>query len=88
MASMPPNRLDDKRVGRDSKGACSASPESLSLREQEVLRWLCQGKTNWEIGQILGISALTVKNHVRSILKKLNVGNRTQAVALTLREES
>jgi len=41
------------------------------MRETEVLRWLCSGKSNWEIGKILGLSQYTVKNHVSKILKKL-----------------
>jgi transcriptional regulator EpsA len=52
----------------------------LSLREIEVLQWIKQGKTNDEIGQILGICAPTVKNHVQKILRKLKVSNRAQAV--------
>ena len=58
------------------------SPESiLSTRELEVLHWVREGKTNHDIGQVLQISPLTVKNHVQSILRKLNVSNRAQAVA-------
>jgi transcriptional regulator EpsA len=59
----------------------------LTAREQEILRWIHLGKSNFEIGVILGISPLTVKNHVQKILRKLNVRNRTQAVgrALALR---
>lgn len=52
----------------------------LTLRELEVLRWVYLGKSNIEIGIILGISPLTVKNHVQEILRRLNVQNRTQAV--------
>jgi transcriptional regulator EpsA len=52
----------------------------LTLREEEVLSWVYLGKSNIEIGVILGISALTVKNHVQEILRRLNVQNRTQAV--------
>lgn len=54
----------------------------LSDREVEVLAWVRDGKTNHEIGQILEISPLTVKNHIQRILRKLNVSNRAQAVAL------
>lgn len=59
----------------------------LTAREKEILRWIHLGKSNFEIGTILGISPLTVKNHVQKILRKLNVRNRTQAVgrALALR---
>lgn len=53
----------------------------LSEREQQVLEWVRKGKTNHEIGQILDISPLTVKNHVQKILRKLNVSNRAQAAA-------
>ena len=60
--------------------------KKLSEREIEVLHWICLGKTNWEIGMILGISIHTVKNHVKNILAKLNVYNRTQAVQQALSE--
>lgn len=53
----------------------------LSSREIEVLSWVREGKTNQEIGQLLEISPLTVKNHVQKILRKLKVSNRAQAVA-------
>lgn len=61
--------------------------ELLTVREKEILKWIHLGKSNAEIGMILGISPLTVKNHVQKILRKLNVRNRTQAVgrALALR---
>jgi len=52
----------------------------LTGRENEILKWLCDGKTNWEISQVLGISEATVKNHVHHILARLNVNSRTQAV--------
>jgi transcriptional regulator EpsA len=52
----------------------------LSKREIQVLHWVKNGKTNNEIGLILGISAPTVKNHLQNIMRKLNVNNRAQAV--------
>lgn len=52
----------------------------LSVRESEILGWVAIGKSNWEIGQILGISQFTVNNHLKSIFKKLFVTNRIQAV--------
>jgi DNA-binding CsgD family transcriptional regulator len=57
---------------------------ALTPREQEVLRWIAIGKSNFEVGAILSISPLTVKNHVQKILRKLNVVNRTQAVGKAL----
>jgi transcriptional regulator EpsA len=53
----------------------------LTVRELEILGWMHKGKSNAEIGQILSISQLTVKNHVQKILRKLGAHNRTQAVA-------
>lgn len=64
--------------------ASSAEVAALTPREQEVLRWIVIGKSNFEVGGILGISPLTVKNHVQKILRKLNVVNRTQAVGKAL----
>jgi len=58
--------------------------KTLTGRQIEILRWVHEGKSNIEIGLILDISALTVKNHVQKILRKLNVQNRTQAVAKCL----
>lgn len=58
----------------------AANRDVLTLREQEVLKWVYLGKSNIEIGIILGISPLTVKNHVQEILRRLNVQNRAQAV--------
>lgn len=60
--------------------AAAHTPDLLTVREKEILRWIHLGKSNAEIGTILGISPLTVKNHVQKILRKLNVRNRTQAV--------
>lgn len=65
---------------RGEDGSHSANRDLLTRREQEVLQWVYLGKSNIEIGIILGISPLTVKNHVQEILRRLNVQNRTQAV--------
>jgi transcriptional regulator EpsA len=56
----------------------------LTQREREILHWVYLGKSNAEAAAILGISALTVKNHVQKILRKLNAVNRTQAVGKAL----
>jgi len=74
------------RAPEEAQAATHAA-DLLTAREKEILRWIHLGKSNFEIGTILGISPLTVKNHVQKILRKLNVRNRTQAVgrALALR---
>ena len=57
------------------------SSASISEREEQVLCWVREGMSNQEIGVQLGISPLTVKNHVQKILRKLGANNRAQAVA-------
>ncbi len=57
----------------------------LSKREIEVIEWLQAGKTNWEIGNIMQVSPLTIKNHVQNILRKLDVENRSQAASKAMK---
>jgi LuxR family quorum sensing-dependent transcriptional regulator len=62
--------------------AFAASPlAAMSARELECLRWVAAGKTDWEIGMILSISAATVKFHVNGARAKLGARTRAQAVA-------
>lgn len=56
----------------------------LSRRETEILEQIGQGKSNKEIARLLSISDQTVKNHITSILRKLNVNDRTAAVVYTI----
>lgn len=56
------------------------SNNPLTRREAEVLRLMAEGKSNKGIGEFLFISEKTVKNHVSSILQKMEVDDRTQAV--------
>lgn len=57
----------------------------LTEREWEVLELIVQGMENDKIGELLFISPTTVTNHVSSILRKLNVDNRTRAASLALK---
>jgi len=68
----------------DASGVTLEKAGKITAREQEILRWVYFGKSNFEIGAILDISPLTVKNHVQKILRKLNVVNRAQAVGKAL----
>lgn len=58
--------------------------EPLTPREEEVLQLLAQGKTNKEIASELVVTERTVKFHVSSILRKMDRGNRTEAVRLAV----
>jgi LuxR family quorum sensing-dependent transcriptional regulator len=58
----------------------------LSPREREVLAWAAQGKSAWEIGEILHIAKRTVDEHAQHAFHKLGAANRTQAVAIALRD--
>jgi two-component system NarL family response regulator len=60
--------------------------EGLTPREQEVLGLLAQGNSNKVIGRALSVSEVTVKSHVQSIFRKLNVQRRTEAVAVARRK--
>jgi len=61
------------------------SPEVLTERETDVLRLIARGYSNKEIGRTLDITEKTVKNHVASILSKLNLTSRTQAALFAVR---
>ena len=52
----------------------------LTRKEIECLGWCKEGKTNWEIGEILFISEKTVEFHLRNTMKKLGATNRITAV--------
>ncbi|KIL40644.1 chemotaxis protein CheY [Gordoniibacillus kamchatkensis] len=64
-------------------GSVENSP--LTKREAEVLKLMAEGKSNKAIGDNLFISEKTVKNHVSSILQKMEVDDRTQAVIISIK---
>jgi DNA-binding NarL/FixJ family response regulator len=73
--------LDGERaIAFKKKAPADEKDDELTDREQEVLNCLIKGCTNKEIAKALFISEKTVKNHLSSIFKKLNVNGRLQAV--------
>ncbi len=64
----------------------SKNRSPLTSKETEVLKWLKQGKSTWDISVILGISERTVKFHVGNIMQKLDATTRAHAVAIALEQ--
>jgi DNA-binding CsgD family transcriptional regulator len=60
---------------------------SLTQREKEILRWVKEGKSTWDVSVILGISRDTVKFHMKNIFHKLNTTSRSHAIAVALGEK-
>ena len=77
------SRIINGRSNGSSGNAVLADP--LSERELEVLELMARGFSNKEIGKTLWIGETTVKTHVSHILRKLDQGDRTQAVLAALR---
>jgi DNA-binding CsgD family transcriptional regulator len=63
-------------------GNSVSSQGLLSKREVAILEWIKQGKSTWDISQVLSITERTVNFHVRNVYKKLEVVSRAQAVAV------
>lgn len=73
-------------VSTGTNGSEASNHMGLSTREMQTLRRLCEGKSNKEIARDLDLQEVTIKLHVKNILSKLGVKNRTQA-ALRARDE-
>lgn len=61
-------------------------PVALSRKEKEVLKWLAQVKSTWDISVLLGISERTVKFHIGNIMKKLDASTRAHPVAIAIEQ--
>jgi DNA-binding NarL/FixJ family response regulator len=77
---------EDEVVSSRNRGAQTKLFSSLSEREIEVLSSIARGNSNKQVARELCISDQTVKNHISSILKKLNANDRTQAVMIALKQ--
>lgn len=62
----------------DGHGKCDR--HALTRREAEIARWIAAGKTDWEIGKILNISAKTVNYYAENLKRKCGVATRVQAI--------
>jgi LuxR family quorum sensing-dependent transcriptional regulator len=73
--------------GRTIDRAQKYNPTAVNLtpREMDILEWMAEGKSDWEIGVILKISEHFVDKIARQLRFKLNTTNRTQTVATALR---
>ena len=76
-------------VGALLQRRCSASRAGgrISGREYDCLLWAAEGKTDWEISVILGVSRPTVSKHMLSAREKLGAVSRSHAVAIAFREK-
>jgi transcriptional regulator EpsA len=75
---------DDGQAGAAKRG----DPFELTAREQEIVLFLCEGKSNAAIAATLGISLFTVKNHLKHIFEKMGAGSRAEVVATHNRHNS
>lgn len=66
--------------------AAASGPEQLTKRERQVLHHVVEGKTNAEIGVVLGISEKTVEKHLEHVFSKLDVSSRVEAAVLAVRD--
>ncbi|WP_283809249.1 response regulator transcription factor [Nitrobacter winogradskyi] len=62
------------------------APVRLTPREMDILQWMAEGKSDWEIGVILKVSEHLVDKIARQLRAKLNATNRAQTVAIALRQ--
>jgi DNA-binding CsgD family transcriptional regulator len=76
--------LGVRSIPRGPRASTRKNPAGLTSREIQVLRLLVRGHTNNELAQRLHISAKTIDHHVSSILEKLEVRSRTEAVAAAI----
>lgn len=74
------------RIEREKRFTDDADVPHLSQREQQVAELLAEGASNKVIARELGISVHTAKFHVTAVMEKLGARNRSDAVAISLRE--
>ena len=71
-----------KQGSRSSENPAAA----LTLRQREVLQLLAEGKTNKEVGQLLGISVKTAMSHREHVMEKLDLHSRTELIRFAIKQ--
>jgi len=80
LPTMDPSKVQPRHVAHSSIGV-GGEHKPLTVKQVEVLEFICSGMSNKEIADTLSISAETVKGHVKDILDRLQVKNRMEAAA-------
>jgi len=73
-----------QELSREKEAATFISP--LTPKETEILNYMAQGYLNKQIAMVLSVSEQTIKNHITSILRKLNANARTHAVVIAIKK--
>ena len=87
--SLTPNNLarsDDAENGAIDRTISHRIPHGLSVREEEILKGVVRGHSNKMIARTCGVTDATIKVHMKSILRKIRVANRTQAAIWALEQ--
>jgi LuxR family quorum sensing-dependent transcriptional regulator len=85
IGGMMSGRTPDDTFAQARVQKYNPAPANLTPREMDILQWMAEGKSDWEIGVILKVSEHLVDKIARQLRAKLNATNRTQTVATALR---
>ena len=81
------NRLSEPPEAARTRQSQGTEPTVLTRRERQTLAWLARGVSNKEIARALNLAESTVKVHVQSILRKLNLSSRVQAAIYAIEQK-
>ena len=82
---VPPDALTESMQAGNSEQIDSGPLKKLTAREREITILLSEGHPNKQIARLTGLKEITVKVHLQSVFRKLDVSNRTQAVTVALK---
>ena len=86
VASNIPKRKEEVALNSSPVIKLCPTDRRLSVREREIMNWIMQGKSTWDISAIINISESTVNFHINNLMKKLGAVNRSHAVAIVLQD--